>query len=196
MIAFLLIANLIAKGIGSLQPPNPALQGFTQGCENKPQPCWYGIEPSSVMSLDEIIRNLEKATFVVTQHEDRVTALTSIEGFQRITNCTVYLNYVGPLADVGRITLDCPMMLGDYILMAGTPETIAACGGLLYFDKGTIKLMPITNQTRYWALSPYTSIKRMFVSLTEYNPPTIWIGYAPLWKYAQADIYLHKSCSY
>ena len=44
-ITLFLAANIAAKAIGSLQSPNPALKGFTEGCENKPQPCWYGIVP-------------------------------------------------------------------------------------------------------------------------------------------------------
>jgi hypothetical protein len=31
--------------MGGTQPPNPALRGFVEGCEGKPQPCWYGIMP-------------------------------------------------------------------------------------------------------------------------------------------------------
>ncbi len=37
--------NVIVRGIGEIQPPNPALAGFNEGCEGKPQPCWYGIVP-------------------------------------------------------------------------------------------------------------------------------------------------------
>ncbi|HEX2905512.1 MAG TPA: hypothetical protein VHO69_01530 [Phototrophicaceae bacterium] len=37
------VLNVTARAIGTLQPPNPVLAGFTEGCEDKPQPCWYGI---------------------------------------------------------------------------------------------------------------------------------------------------------
>jgi hypothetical protein len=40
-----LIFTLTARAIGTTQPTNPALRGFIEGCENKPQPCWYGIVP-------------------------------------------------------------------------------------------------------------------------------------------------------
>jgi hypothetical protein len=39
------VLSLAARVLGSTQPPNPALRGFTEGCEDKPQPCWYGIVP-------------------------------------------------------------------------------------------------------------------------------------------------------
>lgn len=40
---FFLLLSLTARALGSTQPPNPALRGFSEGCEDKPQPCWYGI---------------------------------------------------------------------------------------------------------------------------------------------------------
>ncbi|MEO8612104.1 MAG: hypothetical protein ABI690_29675 [Chloroflexota bacterium] len=40
-----LALSLAARALGATQPPNPALRGFTKGCEDKPQPCWYGIVP-------------------------------------------------------------------------------------------------------------------------------------------------------
>lgn len=36
---------LTARTWGETQPPHPALRGFVEGCEGKPQPCWYGIVP-------------------------------------------------------------------------------------------------------------------------------------------------------
>jgi hypothetical protein len=37
--------NIIAPVLGSSQQIDPALAGFTEGCEGKAQPCWYGIVP-------------------------------------------------------------------------------------------------------------------------------------------------------
>ncbi|NWG16744.1 MAG: hypothetical protein HXY41_08925, partial [Chloroflexi bacterium] len=34
-----------ARAVGTWQPPNPVLTGFIADCEDKPQPCWYGIVP-------------------------------------------------------------------------------------------------------------------------------------------------------
>jgi hypothetical protein len=36
---------MAARALGGTQPTHPALRGFTEGCEGKPQPCWYGIVP-------------------------------------------------------------------------------------------------------------------------------------------------------
>lgn len=51
--------SLVARTLGSTQPPNPALRGFTEGCEDKPQPCWYGIVPG-VTKREYVITLLAK----------------------------------------------------------------------------------------------------------------------------------------
>jgi hypothetical protein len=45
--------TMVAQILGHWQPPNPALRGFHDGCDDKPQPCWYGIIPG-VTTLDEL----------------------------------------------------------------------------------------------------------------------------------------------
>src|SRR5574341_847017 len=34
-----------ARAMGTGQAPNAAVAGFYEGCEEKAQPCWYGIRP-------------------------------------------------------------------------------------------------------------------------------------------------------
>jgi hypothetical protein len=51
--------SVIARALGTTQPPNPALRGFVEGCENKPQPCWYGIVPG-VTRRQDVITQLAK----------------------------------------------------------------------------------------------------------------------------------------
>ncbi|MCA0457294.1 MAG: hypothetical protein LCI00_25205 [Chloroflexi bacterium] len=52
-ITFLLVLmTALSHVIGSTQPINPVLRGFTEGCEGQPQPCWYGVVPG-VMNLTE-----------------------------------------------------------------------------------------------------------------------------------------------
>jgi hypothetical protein len=47
-----LALSVTARALGETQPPNPALVGFTIGCEDKPQPCWYGIVPGVTKIVD------------------------------------------------------------------------------------------------------------------------------------------------
>lgn len=40
-----LALTIAARLVGTARPLNPALAGFIEGCDGKPQPCWYGIVP-------------------------------------------------------------------------------------------------------------------------------------------------------
>jgi hypothetical protein len=46
------VVGLAAPAVGGTQPTHPALWGFTEGCEGKPQPCWYGIVPGVTRMAD------------------------------------------------------------------------------------------------------------------------------------------------
>jgi len=39
---------LTARAWSETQLPHPALRGFVEGCDGKPQPCWFGIVPGRV----------------------------------------------------------------------------------------------------------------------------------------------------
>jgi hypothetical protein len=54
IIIFLLtLISLVTRTLGSTQPSNPLMSGFTKGCESQPQPCWYGIVPG-VTTMEEV----------------------------------------------------------------------------------------------------------------------------------------------
>jgi hypothetical protein len=45
-------SSLAARALGSIQPLEPALTGFTVGCADQPQPCWFGIVPGVTTAAD------------------------------------------------------------------------------------------------------------------------------------------------
>jgi hypothetical protein len=59
--------SLAARALGTTQPPNPALSGFTEGCEDKPQPCWYGIVPG-VTNWEDSLPVIEAHGFESWRH--------------------------------------------------------------------------------------------------------------------------------
>lgn len=69
LLAAFAVFNVAARAFGTLQPPNPALAGFTEGCEGKPQPCWYGIVPG-VTTEAEAISRLELRGFTLFKNTD------------------------------------------------------------------------------------------------------------------------------
>src|SRR5690242_4609279 len=48
---------LAARTLGASQPPNPALAAFTIGCEDQPQPCWFGVVPGKTtwMEINQLL---------------------------------------------------------------------------------------------------------------------------------------------
>jgi hypothetical protein len=81
LVAILLTVSLAAKAIGSLQPPNPALRGFVEGCEDKPQPCWYGIVPGQTVTAQVVttinaLRHVPcDITLIQSSHMNRILSI-------------------------------------------------------------------------------------------------------------------------
>jgi hypothetical protein len=44
--------TLSARAWGGTQPLNPALVAFVEGCEEKPQPCWFGVVPGATTEAE------------------------------------------------------------------------------------------------------------------------------------------------
>src|SRR5262245_5873722 len=53
------ILSLATRALGAGQPPNPALAGFSEDCENLPQPCWFGILPGFT-NMGGVARQMDK----------------------------------------------------------------------------------------------------------------------------------------
>ncbi len=62
----LTITSLVVRTLGSTQPPNPALRGFIEGCEDKPQPCWYGIIVGETL-IEDVIGILNQKGYSTSQ---------------------------------------------------------------------------------------------------------------------------------
>jgi hypothetical protein len=69
---FFLLLSLTARALGNTQPPNPALRGFIENCEDKPQPCWYGIVPG-VTKVEEASAYLLEIDYVDYYDEQNVS---------------------------------------------------------------------------------------------------------------------------
>lgn len=61
LIALLTIFCVAAALSGTSRPPNPVLAGFAKDCDDKLQPCWYGIVPgkTNVGDVKTILLNLK-----------------------------------------------------------------------------------------------------------------------------------------
>ncbi len=130
--SLLVVLLLISRALGTTQPPNPALRGFIEGCEDQPQPCWYGIVPG------------------VTRREYVITQLANNMGYDidpaylMLTQLSIW-SYEPPICDFAldndgkvilRITLHLCSAKASYtqtlIVEAGSPKNRDfAVGGFL-----------------------------------------------------------------
>jgi hypothetical protein len=128
--------SIAARALGTTQPPNPALAGFTEGCEGKPQPCWYGIVPG-VTTVETAKRMLQGGKFLQS-----ATGILPFGGggyffdyqYDTELDCTASLrHYYGSKANriLETDTVDeimmykCPnLILGSLIDLTGQPEGI------------------------------------------------------------------------
>ena len=137
--------GLAAKVLGSLQEPNPTLAGFIEGCEDKPQPCWYGIVPG-VTTVDEAQQLLLARGY---QFEPRLarSALEMVYRNPQINRCTISLIWIYSTSTVDVLSIHyCKaVQLGDILAILGTPESVflpehSSSSICLYFESKRIIL--------------------------------------------------------
>ncbi|MEO8612113.1 MAG: hypothetical protein ABI690_29720 [Chloroflexota bacterium] len=51
------VLTFAAQVLGATQSPISPIQAFKTGCENQPQPCWFGVRPG-VTSQDEMLNRM------------------------------------------------------------------------------------------------------------------------------------------
>lgn len=184
-----LIFTLTARTVGTTQPPNPALRGFVEGCEDKPQPCWYGIVPG-MTTIEEA-----KMTLATNDYWERPKELVYYGGSQYVNiseapSCITLGIYEGDEV-VRGITLSClGIRLGDVISHWGTPKSfgygeLRTIDGLGYPGYG-IRLHRTNYQPHLWMHEIY-----LFKPPENINEQPLngykWHGFAPIWRYCQLE---------
>ena len=171
----------IAHLLGRLRPVNPALRGFIEGCEDKPQPCWYGLVPgvTTPAELEQI--QAEKLNQVISELSTN--------------NCVVPFSFFENVLYRIRIK-PCNITIGDLIQILGTPQlfTYTCSGRFLYAFHDFIG----ASSRPYWD-SPYskilgftvTSVPSHLLQLADESDTYQWMSFRPRRAYEQAqpDVY-------
>lgn len=213
------LLNIAARALGSTQLSNPALRGFTEGCENKPQPCWYGIVTDE-STITEAQQTLTQLGYALNKHVDTMSPISYWETDHPIDlDCKVGL-IVWPFNDgpdkrirqqVINLSLEeCKnVQLGDLLLAFGDPAIAYNCSGStgfghpLIFDgqvwlrfepSSRIIASPQENETLN---SPDANINSIHFEYTEYTyfdwkTDNVWYGFMLPWKRDQ--IIFNKDC--
>lgn len=188
---FFLLLSLTARTMGNTQPPNPALRGFTEGCEDKPQPCWYGIVPG-VTTMGEAGKQL------ITQSFFRLASYTYIPP-KELEPCVIDLWSASgwETETVQRLTLNCSeITLGDIIFSLEEPQGLILEG--YAFRTRYMRLMVFGNtaiQSSYSSSKSILDKREQFIflyapnntSLQETSSIRKWRGFLPVWRYCQLE---------
>ena len=175
--------SLAARVLGSTHPPNPALEGFTVGCEDRPQPCWYGIVPG-VTTTEEAARVLQSHGYVVLDNP------SSYEAYS-LQSCHVQL-HAQPDAVASVYIVDCDMQLGDVMSQLGSPGGLStSCGIKVYFQNVAVGLKPAVTK-----IAPESKID--FIALFSPMSPGAagspvdikykWIGFTSVAQYERLNL--------
>lgn len=177
---FLVTIIYAACALGAALPPNPALSGFSENCQNKPQPCWYGVLPG-VTPLSDVLKMFEQRTFQVFEHVNPQLGHNEyvVMNPQDHTSCVSTLVPVGEDATILRLA--CPeIRLGDMLAAFGKPD--AVYGTLLYYHSGLIILIH--------TFSAYDGIEFIYLNQKNAFPDCTypWSGFATPWRYQEIAV--------
>jgi hypothetical protein len=196
MVISLLALSLTAGALGSTQPPNPALQGFVEGCEDKPQPCWYGIVPG-ITTAEETMHVLEEQGYRrVNQSEQSYTFSFNNDELFRVDfqvscdNVQLAKCQSNPLSWIVLFTDFSGVTVGDILLTLGEPDSIGinpTRGPALFYPQLNIGLQD-------WVF-PRHQIEgfELYISLQSVSRAAAWRGFARWhgavrrWRYCQLE---------
>jgi hypothetical protein len=186
----LVVFNLAARALGYAQPPNPALRGFAEGCEGKPQPCWYGIVPGQT-SLEVVQQKVEQAGYrrdpdpnTLTYFAPPASGLTAVKFLYQGER----LVFISPIPAA-------PVRLGDVMAVIGAPS-----GMMMVFPGRSVNLMYSAGALQMNArlikdsLSPFQSTIQSIYLTRRQQVDLPWHGFARLWRYAQLESGLPICC--
>jgi hypothetical protein len=180
---------LAASALGTSQPPNPALAGFIEDCQDKPQPCWYGIAPEFTKRREVTL--LTESHDYHMQTEIYSGSLRVYSTFRRTlpsSGCQLDVGY-GLQGEVVDFRLhDCQgIYLGDIIQLFGMDTHIG-------FDQPGIPTLIYTKpefQIHFLFSGtprPFRQVDGVEIYLTIVPFTTFaWHGFAPPQRYCQLE---------
>jgi hypothetical protein len=169
------VFSLVARTLGATQQTDPALRGFSEGCENQPQPCWNGIilgktsaEATSnrISQLgyeidDVIFSNTRQLQAYVPEQGDCGRIVANIDQRDGI----LYEFYVHP----------CAMQIGTFLNTFGTPTVsdidYEACSIRLLFMDNHLQVAVANSVQPTQAVSDFSPLSDETVQLNLMRDP-------------------------
>ena len=158
VLVVLVIMACVARSLGAAQPPNPALRGFVEGCEDQPQPCWYGIVPG-VTDEESARSSVKKAGYSISANEFSSNYIQSCQ----VKPCCKHIEVLTGEAPLSRLVFyQCDIVLGDLMLTFDPPITPLKGYegiGLLGLEDSKVGILPTDNHH----ISPYMPVTFFFI---------------------------------
>jgi hypothetical protein len=168
-----------SSALGRFRPNNPVLDGIYQGCENQPQPCWYGIRPGKT-ALEDALRIVGQTQFVKMDKNDSVVTLVYPNANMR---CGVELRSEAGIVDTVTIINCLDKQMGDVVkAMRNANHKLPFSMGMLDATMHDESTDSVGNYVPCLGYTPYGQIIGMPLSASSesaVNPPVGWHDFLP-----------------
>lgn len=176
----LTIFSVAARTFGAGQAPHPMLRGFSVGCDEHAQPCWYGIIPGETNAAQAQLQYARYGVGPTSDSNDDYLALLS-------PYCLVRLYYdswgVNPTVEyIGFINCQ-DIQLGHVMGIFGTPDALNLTDERIYYRSTFSASVKVGLPPK-----PLTAVEQIFVPLPAgVTTFTAWRGFVPRWRYYQLE---------
>lgn len=179
LVIFLGVLNMLALNLGLQRPMQSALTGFTVGCIDRIQPCWYGIVPGQTTLEDahQLIQWNQKASDTSASESRFYLDFPDTPEI-----CRVVVDSLGQLIVWLKIEYcgDSPVQIGDVTALLGMPARMLGADREMGYG-GTQ-----TNRFGWW--SPFDHASAIDLVFMSSDPkPAPWRGFIPRWRYCQIE---------
>lgn len=189
LVAAFAVFNVAARAIGTLQPPNPALAGFIEGCEGKPQPCWYGIVPGVTTDEDVTRIMLQQGYTEIDDYGSDVQYESDNSVIWRVFVGYVYTDETYSDRLVGGLVLwldRAEVEIQEVLVYSSEPEIIV-------FSPNDGEMLLNEHFSMYVPFGWESPSSRVYsLGVSDYLPhrPDLfnpWRGFMPFWVYCQLE---------
>ena len=187
MLAVMLV-SLAARVVGGAQPPNPALAGFTAGCEGKPQPCWHGVVPGQT-TAGEQDRLMQDRHFAPIGDGGLIASYQNTTGSpydcQRIIIMRTQ-DGTGQIIVQEVILTQCYTIQSGHIMsLFRLPAVLSIKTPIFIYDQGVVSA-EFTPSER-WYRSPFEPVENIRLRARHNALIHGWHGFVPPWRYCQLE---------
>jgi hypothetical protein len=186
---FFLVFSLAARAVGTTQPVNPALRGFVEGCEDKSQPCWFGIVPGRT-TAEQAYRILSHMGYEISDSIFGNTRQLQTRLLDRADCGQIIVNVDQRIGVVYQIyTHPCQLVLGDFVKAFGIPTvvdiTYEPCRIRLQFLDARMQVIventvQLTHEVAGFGLLSDETVR---LELDRNLEIGAWAGVLPMWRY-------------